>query len=302
MRTRLILPGGLALAFVLALCAIALASNGNPSTTVPSSGNTTPGAAASIFGSASRGLTVFDASCAACHGPAGQPTLAYPGIASVQNPNTSYSIDPLLYDPNPARFALNIDPFIQHGSNPGGVPAPMPSFGDSGTLTQSQIADVEAYVMSLSNVNWPSLSVNGTTLNGSGFVPLTTIQLYNNGTAFGSTINADASGKLSTSFSAPAGQSGTVTAKYAVLDEYGIYPNGDSSQGNLAMDGTRTATLAVATAGYSTAAAAAATTPAATTTVTTLPNTGSDVLLLIMTSATLSLLGGAVLLRRRGSS
>jgi len=300
MRARMIIPAGMALAFVLALCAIALASNGNPSATVPSSGNTTPGTAASMFGSASRGLTVFNASCASCHGPAGQPTLAYPGIASVQNTNTNYSIDPELYDPNPARFALNIDPFIQHGSNPGGVPAPMPSFGDSGILTQSQIADVEAYVMSLSNVNWPTLALNGTTLNGSGFVPQTTIQLYNNSTAFGSTINADASGKLSTSFSAPAGQSGTITAKYAVLDEYGIYPNGDPSQGNLAMDGTRTATLAVATVGYS--AAAAATAPATTTTVTTLPNTGSDVLVLILASAMLTIMGSAVLLRRRGSS
>ena len=292
------IPAGLALAFVLLTGALALASNGNPSTTLPSSGNTTPGAAAGMFGSPSRGAAVYSGSCAACHGPAGQPTNpAYPGIASVQNANTGYSIDPQLYDPNPARFALNIDPFVQHGSNPGGAPAPMPAFGDKGILSQSQIADAEAYVMSLSNVNWPSMALSGTSLTGNGFVPQTTIQLYNNGIAFGSTINADASGKISTTFSAPAGQSGTLAARYAVLDEYGIYPNGISANGNAALDGARTASLTVATYSYAMpGAAAVAAAPAA---VTTLPNTGSDVLLAIIAAAGLTMLGFALLRRRR---
>ena len=299
-RARFVVTAGLVLASVLAMCAIAVASNGNPSTTVPSSGNTTPGAAASMFGSASSGLTVFKASCAACHGPAGQPTLAYPGLADVQNPNTNYSIDPQLYDPNPARFALNIDPFIQHGSNPGGVPSPMPSFGDSGTLTQSQIADAEAYVMSLSNVKWPTLALSGSSLTGSNFVPNTSIQLYNNGTAMGSTINTDSAGNLSTTFTPPAGQSGTISANYAVLNEPGIYPNGNPSQGDVALDGTRTASLTVATVSYSGAAPAPAPAPSAPQPVKVLPETGSDAnVLLILAGATLILLGAILLSRKQ---
>jgi mono/diheme cytochrome c family protein len=48
-------------------------------------------------------------------------------------------------------FAYNIDLFIQHGSTPAG-PNPsvaMPAWGDSGVLTQQQIADVIAYIISL---------------------------------------------------------------------------------------------------------------------------------------------------------
>lgn len=262
-KTKLFFLGGLILALALGLAAIALANNGNPSTTVPSSGNTTTGPAAGMFGSVSQGLTVYNASCAACHGSAGQPTLAYPGLASVQNPNTSYSMDSQLYDPNPALFARNIDCFIQHGSNPVGPPSPMPSFGDSGTLTQTQIANVEAYVMSLSNVNWPTLSLSSTSLTGSNFVPQTLVQLYQNDAALGSAINTDAGGNLAVTFSPPAGQSGTITAKYAVLDEYGIYPNGDPSQGNLAMDSTRGAAYTVASLSYTGPAPAPATSCAA---------------------------------------
>jgi len=243
-KTKLFFLGGLILALALGLAAIALANNGNPSTTVPSSGNTTTGPAAGMFGSVSQGLTVYNASCAACHGSAGQPTLAYPGLASVQNPNTSYSMDSQLYDPNPALFARNIDCFIQHGSNPVGPPSPMPSFGDSGTLTQTQIANVEAYVMSLSNVNWPTLSLSSTSLTGSNFVPQTLVQLYQNDAALGSAINTDAGGNLAVTFSPPAGQSGTITAKYAVLDEPGIYANNVGST-DLAMDSTRGAAYTI---------------------------------------------------------
>ena len=48
-------------------------------------------------------------------------------------------------------FVTNLDLFVQHGSTPAG-PGPtfsMPPWGDSGKLTQQQIADVIAYVISL---------------------------------------------------------------------------------------------------------------------------------------------------------
>jgi hypothetical protein len=48
-------------------------------------------------------------------------------------------------------FAYNLDLFIQHGSTPAGDKPvlKMAAWGDSGTLTQQQIADVIAYIMSL---------------------------------------------------------------------------------------------------------------------------------------------------------
>ena len=60
-------------------------------------------------------------------------------------------IDPLLKDPDPKVFATNIDIFIQHGSVPEGISPfrTMPGWGDQNALTQQQIADVIAYIISL---------------------------------------------------------------------------------------------------------------------------------------------------------
>ena len=60
-------------------------------------------------------------------------------------------IDPLLKDPDPKVFATNIDLFIQHGSVPEGISPfrTMPGWGDQNGLTQQQIADVIAYIISL---------------------------------------------------------------------------------------------------------------------------------------------------------
>jgi mono/diheme cytochrome c family protein len=60
-------------------------------------------------------------------------------------------IDPALADSDKETFAYNLDLFIQHGSTPAG-PNPsiaMPAWGDSNALTQQQIADVIAYLISL---------------------------------------------------------------------------------------------------------------------------------------------------------
>ena len=64
-------------------------------------------------------------------------------------------IDRSLSDQDPEKFAENIDRYIQHGSVPeGSNPAlHMLSFGDSKSLSQPMISDVEAYVMHLNGVN-----------------------------------------------------------------------------------------------------------------------------------------------------
>ncbi|MHB9052829.1 MAG: c-type cytochrome [Thermoleophilia bacterium] len=222
-----------------------LASNGNPSATVPSSGNTTTGAVAGMFGDPVHGLAVYTGNCAACHGTAGQPTLAFPGLADVRNPDPNDSIDPELFDVNPAWFARNIDPFLQHGSSPVGPPLPMPAFGDLQLLTQAQIADTEAYVMSLSSVNWPRLSLSGSILTGSAFVPQSTVQLYMNGVPFGAPIMIDSSGGfMQTMMNLAPGAA--ITANYAIFNVPGIFANGNPESGELGLDADRGAALTVA--------------------------------------------------------
>jgi hypothetical protein len=60
-------------------------------------------------------------------------------------------IDARLKSPAYEEFATNLDLFLEHGSKPAG---PNPTFsmlpwGDDGTLTAQQIADVIAYVIQL---------------------------------------------------------------------------------------------------------------------------------------------------------
>jgi len=64
-------------------------------------------------------------------------------------------IDPEFSDRDPQLFAEKIDRMIQHGSIPEG-PHPamhMPAWGDTHSLTQQEIANIEAYVMMLNDVD-----------------------------------------------------------------------------------------------------------------------------------------------------
>lgn len=111
-----------------------------------------PGKAAGLAGNVDRGRTAFGQYCAACHGPqgkAGRPNPdsddgAVPGI----NP-----IDPTIANADPKVFASNVDLYIEHGSVPAGEKPQlmMPAFGDGKLLTDQQIADIIAYVMSLNS-------------------------------------------------------------------------------------------------------------------------------------------------------
>ncbi|MDD5712489.1 MAG: c-type cytochrome [Smithellaceae bacterium] len=110
--------------------------------------------AALLNGDRGRGAALFTNICSRCHGPMGTDHVLNPGSADGTVPPLG-PIDRALFSRDPDTFATRIDPFLQHGSAPEG---PNPSlrmlpFGDSGTLSQAQIADAEAYVMGLNGVD-----------------------------------------------------------------------------------------------------------------------------------------------------
>lgn len=113
-----------------------------------------PGKAAYIIGSAERGAEVFKKNCSSCHGPEGVTNVPNPGSQEGKVPNLS-PIERELFSADAQTFAENIDRYIQHGSVPAG-PNPairMPAFGDTNTLTQQEIANVEAYILQFNGVD-----------------------------------------------------------------------------------------------------------------------------------------------------
>jgi len=109
-----------------------------------------PGQAVDLVGNQSDGETIYVDKCAICHGAQGVGNVPNPGSDDGTVPPLN-PIDPLLIDPIYKNFATNIDLFIQHGSTPSGANPlyKMPAWGDTNTLTQQQIADVIAYLISL---------------------------------------------------------------------------------------------------------------------------------------------------------
>jgi mono/diheme cytochrome c family protein len=109
-----------------------------------------PGSAIHLTGDPKSGMALFASNCSSCHGAEGKGGVLNPGSSDGTVPPLN-PIDPLLKDPNPKVFAVNIDLFIQHGSVPEGISPfrTMPGWGDQNVLTQQQIADVIAYVISL---------------------------------------------------------------------------------------------------------------------------------------------------------
>jgi mono/diheme cytochrome c family protein len=122
-----------------------------PEPAQPSSGGN-PGPAASLAGDAARGKAEFGLACAGCHGPQGVLGIPNPDSDDGSVPSLN-PIDSTMISNDPKVFAANIDRFIEHGSTPAG-PGPriaMPAFGDDKLLTDQQIADLIAYVMSLNS-------------------------------------------------------------------------------------------------------------------------------------------------------
>ncbi|MBI5057112.1 MAG: cytochrome b N-terminal domain-containing protein [Nitrospirae bacterium] len=113
-----------------------------------------PGRAAFIIGGAENGAELFKQQCMSCHGADGKggtPNLgSEDGTVPPLNP-----IDREIFAPDLQTFTITIDKFIQHGSVPEG-PKPafsMPAFGDTNSLTQEQISNIEAYVLKLNGVD-----------------------------------------------------------------------------------------------------------------------------------------------------
>ena len=121
---------------------------------IPASGKQGPPAeAARLIGSWKQGKALFDRDCQSCHGPQGTDKVPNPGSDDGTVPPLN-PIDPSLANKKPSIFAANIDRIIQHGSIPDG-PHPvlfMPNWGDSRSLSQQEIAAIEAYVIHLNGV------------------------------------------------------------------------------------------------------------------------------------------------------
>ena len=109
-----------------------------------------PGQAATMTGDPKAGALIFVTNCKVCHGDAGKGGVSNPGSTDGTVPPLN-PIDETLVSKDPKVFAYNLDLFIQHGSTPEGdkPTLTMAAWGDDGKLTQQQIADVIAYVMSL---------------------------------------------------------------------------------------------------------------------------------------------------------
>jgi mono/diheme cytochrome c family protein len=109
-----------------------------------------PGEAINLTGDATAGLKVFSDHCQLCHGEAGTDNVVNPGSDDGTIPPLN-PIDPTLLSADYKTFAYNLDLFLQNGSVPEGPNAAfqMPAWGADGGLTQQQIADVIAYIISL---------------------------------------------------------------------------------------------------------------------------------------------------------
>ena len=109
-----------------------------------------PGAAISLTGYLKAGEQIFVDNCQMCHGPQGTDNVLNPGSDDGTVPALN-PIDSTLVSSDYATFAYNVDLFIENGSRPAGVnPARwMPAWGAKNGLTQQQLADAIAYIISL---------------------------------------------------------------------------------------------------------------------------------------------------------
>lgn len=150
--------------------ALAQAPLPNPLAPLPPGGNSlfapVPGAdisrngdAVNLHGDPGRGRLLFAQNCIPCHNERGIGGLPNPGsddgTVPPLNPIDSGFLEGSQGDP--AIFAREIDLFIQHGSRPDGDDPVlnMVPWGDKQLRTQSEIADLESYVMQLNGVYWP---------------------------------------------------------------------------------------------------------------------------------------------------
>lgn len=111
------------------------------------------GNAAFVIGGAENGADLYSEQCASCHGREGKGGVPNPGSDDGTVPPL-VPVDPKLYDSDAKVFASNVDKIIQHGAMPSG-PHPvlhMPAWGDSRSLTQQEVSNLEAYILKLNGV------------------------------------------------------------------------------------------------------------------------------------------------------
>jgi len=156
-QTNVIIALSLILASVLAACAAPAApptattgATAAPVEVARPSNPGGPGPALKLTGDPQAGAQVFVANCQKCHGDQGAGGVTNPGSSDGTIPALN-PIDSTLVDKDLKVFAYNLDLFLEHGSTPGGdnPKQKMPAWGDEKKLTDQQIADVIAYVMSL---------------------------------------------------------------------------------------------------------------------------------------------------------
>ncbi|MGB7630773.1 MAG: cytochrome c, partial [Candidatus Deferrimicrobium sp.] len=112
-----------------------------------------PGPAASVIGSVGHGAILFRLYCVSCHGSNGKGGVPNPGAEGGTIPPLN-PIQRKYFAADPDEFATNIDRVLQHGAIPKG-PLPeksMLTFGTTHSLSQEEIADLEAYILSLNGV------------------------------------------------------------------------------------------------------------------------------------------------------
>jgi mono/diheme cytochrome c family protein len=109
-----------------------------------------PGDAANLTGDPVAGKQVYINQCQLCHGTEGKGNVLNPGTDDGTVPALN-PIDSTLVSLDYQTNATNIDLFIQNGSTPPGVNPSlfMPAWGAQNGMTQQQIADVIAYLISL---------------------------------------------------------------------------------------------------------------------------------------------------------
>jgi mono/diheme cytochrome c family protein len=109
-----------------------------------------PGDAINLTGDATTGEKIFSDHCYVCHGDAGTDNVINPGSDDGTVPPLN-PIDETMVSPDYQVFAYNIDLFIENGSEPPGFNPTfhMPDWGVQGEITQQEIADVIAYIISL---------------------------------------------------------------------------------------------------------------------------------------------------------
>jgi mono/diheme cytochrome c family protein len=109
-----------------------------------------PGEAINLTGDKNAGEQIFITYCQVCHGQKGEGGMQNPGSTDGTIPSLD-PIDPTLVSPDYKTFAYNLDLFLQNGSIPAGDSPvnQMPAWGATKVLSQQQIADVIAYIISL---------------------------------------------------------------------------------------------------------------------------------------------------------